>query len=166
MSRVSSVRVEQIPLPGIGMRYDIVTESGRRIGVVSHRTGRRDLVVYDVGDPDTASEQIALTDDEAHTLAEMLSATLVLARLSGLRDQAAGLATEQVSLPADSPYIDRPLRATRIRSRTGAFVVAVLRDGKVIASPGPDTILAAGDVLVVVGTRSGLDAVTQLLIEG
>lgn len=163
---MSSVRVEQIPLPGIGMRYDIVTESGRRIGVVSHRTGRRDLVVYDVGDPDTASEQIALTDDEARTLADVLSSTLTLARLSGLPDQAAGLATEQVSLPPDSPYIDRPLRATRIRSRTGASIVAVLREGKVIASPGPDTILLAGDVLVVVGTRSGLDAVTRLLVEG
>lgn len=166
MSRVSSVRVEQIPLPGIGIRYDIVTESGRRVGVVSHRTGRRDLVVYDVDDPDTATEQIALNDDEARTLAEVLSATLVLARLSGLREQATGLATEQVSLPADSPYIDRPLGATRIRSRTGASVVAVLRDGKVIASPPSDTILAAGDVLVVVGTRSGLNAVTRLLADG
>lgn len=164
--RVSSVRVEQIPLPGIGMRYDLLTQAGRRVGVVSHRTGRRDLVVYDVTDPDTATEQIALTDDEARTLAEVLTATLVLARLSVLGDEATGLATEQVSLPADSPYLDRPVRATRIRSRTGASIVAVLRDGKVIASPGPDMILTAGDVLVVVGTRSGLDAVTRLLANG
>ena len=41
------VRVEQTALPGIGVRHDIVTETGRRIGVVSHRDGRRDLILYD-----------------------------------------------------------------------------------------------------------------------
>ena len=42
--------VEEIALPGIGLRYDFATRSGQRVGVVCHRNGRRDLVIYDLDD--------------------------------------------------------------------------------------------------------------------
>jgi TrkA domain protein len=164
--RVRGVRVEQVELPGIGIRYDLVTNAGRRIGVVAHRSGRRDLVVFDPEDPDRCTEQIELTDVEAEALAEVLGVSLMLGHLAGLREQAAGLWTEQVSLPADSPWVGRRLGEARIRTRTGASVVAVLRDSGVIASPGPDLVFAAGDVVVAVGTRTGLDAVSRVLAEG
>lgn len=160
------VRVEQVELPGIGMRHDLVTESGRRIGVVSHRTGQRDLVIFDPDDPDASTEQLVLTDDEAAALAEILGASLMLGQLAGLREQAAGLLTEQISLPLGTPYVGRPLGDTRARTRTGVSIVAVLREGGVIASPGPELVFAPGDVLVVVGTRHGLDRVTRLLADG
>jgi TrkA domain protein len=57
------VRVEQTMLPGIGVRHDLVTSSGRTIGVVSHRSGRRDLLLYDVDDPDASATSVPLTDD-------------------------------------------------------------------------------------------------------
>jgi TrkA domain protein len=158
--------VEQVDLPGIGVRHDLVTAAGRRIGVVSYRSGRRELVLFDPEDPDAGKEHIALTDAESEALADILGASLMLGQLAGLREQAAGLLTEQVSLPADSPYVGRMLGDTRARSRTGASIVAVLRDGGVIASPGPDFVFAAGDVIVVVGTRSGLEAVTRVLANG
>lgn len=160
------VRVEQVELPGIGVRYDLVTASGRRIGVVAHRSGRRDLVVFDPDDPDSCTEQIELTDIEAEALAEVLGVSLMLERLAGLRDQAAGLFTEHLSLPADSPYVGRQLGDARIRTRTGVSVVAVLRDSGVIASPGPDLIFEPSDLVVAVGTRKGLDAVTRVLADG
>lgn len=158
--------MEQVELPGIGVRYDLVTAAGRRIGVVSYRSGKRDLLLFDPEDPDACKEQVVLTDGEAEALADILGASLMLSQLAGLREQAAGLLTEQVSLPADSPYVGRPLGDTRARTRTGASIVAVLREGGVIASPGPDFVFAAGDVVVVVGTRTGLDAVTGILANG
>ncbi|WP_212824770.1 cation:proton antiporter regulatory subunit [Polymorphospora rubra] len=160
------VRVEQTTLPGIGVRHDVVTESGRRVGVVSHRTGRRDLVIYDEEDPDASTEDIPLTDDEAEALADILGASLMLGQLSGLRQQAAGLLTEQIAIPAGSTYVGRPLGDTKARTRTSASIVAVLRDRDVIASPGPQFRFEAGDVVVVVGTRKGLDGVTAILADG
>jgi TrkA domain protein len=65
--------VNETPLPGVGLRYDFTTRSGRQIGVVSHRSGRRDLLLYDRKDPDTCQEVVQLTEDEAHTLAELLA---------------------------------------------------------------------------------------------
>ncbi|MBG0560478.1 cation:proton antiporter regulatory subunit [Actinoplanes aureus] len=157
------VRVEQTPLPGIGVRHDLVTSSGRTVGVVSHRNGRRDLVLYDVDDPDSSLASIPLTDDEAEALADVLGASLMLGQLAGLRQQAAGLLTEQIALPAGSPFVGRKLGDTRTRSRTGASIVAVLRDREVIASPGPAFKFEANDVVVAVGTRKGLDGVTAIL---
>lgn len=134
--------------------------------MVSYRSGSRELAVFDPDDPDACLDQVALTDAEAEALAEILGASLMLGQLAGLREQAAGLRTEQISLPAGSPYVDRPLGDTRARTRTGVSIVAVLRQGSVIASPGPEFEFTAGDVLVVVGTRHGLDAATQLLASG
>ncbi len=160
------VRVEQTALPGIGVRHDLITSAGRTVGVVSHRNGRRDLVVYDVDDPDSCVADIPLTDDEAEALADVLGASLMLGQLAGLRSQAAGLLTEQISIPAGSPYVGRRLGDTRSRTLTGASIVAVLRDREVIASPGPSFLFDAGDVVVVVGTRDGIDGVTGILANG
>lgn len=155
--------MEQVELPGIGMRHDLVTDGGRRIGVVSYRTGERQLVIFDRDDPDACTERVALTDTEAEALAEILGASLMLGQLAGLREQAGGLLTEQISLPADSPFVGRRLGDTQARTRTGVSIVAVLRDGGAIASPGPELELSAGDVLVVVGTRRGLDGIARIL---
>lgn len=143
-----------------------MTESGQRLGVVSHRNGRRDLVLYDPDDPDACQADIPLTDDEAEALADILGASLLLGQLSGLREQAAGLLTEQVAIPAASPYVGRKLGDTKARTRTGASIVAVLRHGEVIVSPEPSFRFVAGDVVVVVGTRQGLDGVTAILADG
>ncbi|MFK3982707.1 cation:proton antiporter regulatory subunit [Micromonospora sp. NPDC050397] len=160
------VRVEQTALPGIGVRHDMVTTSGRRIGVVTHRNGRRDLVLYDRDDPDDCTADIPLNDDEAEALADILGASLMLGQLSGLRQQAAGLLTEQISIPAGSPFVGRRLGDTKARTRTSASIVAVLREREVIASPDPSFRFEAGDVVVVVGTRKGLDGVTAILADG
>jgi TrkA domain protein len=157
--------VEQTALPGIGVRHDLITESGRRVGVVSHRNGRRDLVLYDVDDPDSCVASIPLTDDEAEALADFLGASLMLGQLAGLRQQAAGLLTEQIPIQPSSPYAGRRLGDTRIRTRTSASVVAVLRDREVIPSPGPEFGFAAGDVVVVVGTRDALDSVMRIFAD-
>ena len=75
------IRIEKVDLPGIGFRHDLVTEGGRRISVVSHRDGERDLGVFDVDDPDACRDSIPLNDDEAAALADVLGASVMLSRL-------------------------------------------------------------------------------------
>ena len=43
---------------------------------------------------------------------------------------------------------------------------AIVRDGAIIPSPTPAEPLRAGDVIVAVGTREGLDGVARLLANG
>lgn len=161
-----SVRIERVELPGIGTRHDVITDSGRRIGVVTHRNGQREIGVFEVDDPDACRESVRLTDDEAGALAEVLGASLMIGQLVGAREQAAGLSTEEFVLPATSPYAGKHLGDTKARTRTGASIVAISRGATVLPSPTPATPIEAGDTIIAVGTRSGLDALSRLFAEG
>lgn len=160
------MEVEETALPGIGLRYDFETRDGHRVGVVSHRSGRRELVVYDTDDPDTGRTLVSLTDEEGDTLAELLGAPRIVEKLADLHRQVEGLVTREVRLAVGSPYDGRTLGDTRARTRTGASVVAVVRDGRVHASVRPDFRLAGGDIVVVTGTGEGTAAVADLLARG
>jgi TrkA domain protein len=158
--------IERVNLPGIGMRHSFTTGRHRRLGVVSHHNGRRDLVVYDKDDPDSAVVSVALTPAEANALAELLGTARLVERLTELNRQVEGLVTEQISVVEGSPYADRTLGDTAARTRTGASIVAVVRDRQVFASPRPDFRFLAGDVVVVVGTAEGTSAVARILNDG
>jgi TrkA domain protein len=160
------VQVEETALPGIGVRQEIHTVAGRRVGVLTHRNGRRDLLLYDRRDPDACSEVVRLTDEEADALAEVLGAPRVVERLAALHEQASALVTEQVRIEPGSPYDGRTLGETRARTRTGASIVAVLRESAVIPSPGPDFGFAAGDTVVAVGTGEGTAALARIIDSG
>lgn len=160
------MEIEQTALPGIGSRQVIVSRSGRRVGVVAHRTGRRELVVYDEEDPDTAVVSVSLTAEEADTLAELLGAPRIVQRLAEMHRELEGLISEQVLITPASPYAGRSLGDTRARTRTGASIVAVVRDGDVHASPTPDFEFHSGDIVVVVGTSEGASAVARILADG
>jgi TrkA domain protein len=158
-----AIRVERTALPGIGVRHDILTSAGRRVGVISRRSGQRDLVIADLDDPDASTAQVPLTDEEADALAELLGSSAILSRLTRLTDEVDAIFTEQVSLGLDSPYAGRKLGDTRARTRTKASIVAVIRGQSVHASPGPDFVFEDGDIVVAVGTRTGLDRLTAIL---
>jgi TrkA domain protein len=160
------VEIEQTALPGIGTRHVIVARTGRRVGVVTHRNGRRELVIYDEDDPDTAAASLTLTSEEADALAELLGAPRIVQRLARLHRELEGLVSEQVLIGDDSPFVGRTLGETQARTRTGASIVAVVRHGEVHASPGPDFVFAARDIVVVVGTSEGTSGVAQILADG
>ncbi|MFI0352033.1 cation:proton antiporter regulatory subunit [Actinomadura sp. 9N407] len=158
--------VERTALPGIGLQHVLTTARGRQIGVVSHRTGRKDLVIYDRDDPDTCVVTVKLSTEEANAIADLLGTGRVVERLNDLHRQVEGLVTEQILIAPGSPYAGRPLADTRARTRTGASIVAVVRAGAVLASPRPDFTFAADDIVVAVGTDEGTTAVATLLADG
>lgn len=160
---MDGVQVEETLLPGIGLRHDFVAGSGRRVGVVLHRTGRRDLLVYDQDDPDRCSELVPLTAEEADVFAELLGSPRVVQRLAALTEQVAGLVTGQLRIAAGSGFDGRLLGDTQARTRTGVSIVAVVRDGEAVPSPRPDFRFAGGDTLIVVGTGDGIAALDQIL---
>lgn len=160
------MEVEQVALPGIGLRHEFTTHTGRRVGVVSYRTGRRDLVIYDRHDPDRACEAVPLNDAEADALAELLGAPRIVQRLNALHREVEGLVSVQLPVASGTPYTGRPMGDARIRTRTGASIVAIVRSGQVITSPGPEFAFEAGDVVVVVGDADSTTAVADIITRG
>jgi TrkA domain protein len=157
------VDVNEVLLPGVGLRYELTIESGDRLGIVVGRAGHVDVVSYPADDPDQSQLLFRLTPQEADTVAEILGAPRIAERFADLTKEVPGLASERIEIPADSPYAGRPLGHTRARTRTGASIVAVVRGRDVIASPGPDAVLHPGDVLVVIGTLAGIAGVDRLV---
>jgi TrkA domain protein len=157
------VDVEETRLPGVGLRHDFTSASGRRVGVISLKTGARHLAVYSAEDPDSVEVAVDLTNEESQLLAELLGAPRVIERLARLREQVEGLTTSGIPLGLASPYVGKTLGDSAIRSRTGASVVAVFRDDEVTPSPTPSFRFAAGDKVVVVGTEEGVRAATEIL---
>ena len=154
--------IQETNLPGVGLRHDFTTKAGRQLGVVTHRTGRRDLLVYDRNDPDACQEVIQLTDDEADALAELLGAARLVEHLAGLQ-RIEGLAIDWLPIRPGSPYAGRAIADTQARSRTGVSIVAILRGDRTIPAPTPDAGLDPGDTLVVVGTADGIKELSKLL---
>jgi TrkA domain protein len=157
------MEIRETTLPGVGLRHDFATRSGRQLGVISHRTGRRDLIVYNRRDPDAAQEVVRLTSEESDTLAELLGSSRVVARLAQLQQQVEGLAIDWLPIVAGSPYAGGTIADTQARTRTGVSIIAVLHSDTATPAPQPDFRFQVGDTLVVVGTTAGIRALSRLL---
>lgn len=156
-------RIDETKLPGVGMLHSFVTSSGRRVGVLAHRSGYRELLVYDDHDPDACRVSVRLDEDDSHTLAELLGAAQFAAHIAELQQSVEGLTIDWLPVQPGSPYAGREIRHTRLRERTGVSIVAVVRGDQTFPSPGPEFRLEAGDTLVVVGTPGGIQQAVKLL---
>lgn len=155
--------IQETNLPGVGLRHEFTTRAGRQLGVVTHRTGRRDLLVYDRDDPDACQEVVQLTDEEADALAELLGAARLVQNLAALTQRIEGLAIDWLPIRAGSSYAGQAIADTQARSRTGVSIVAIVRGDGAIPAPTPDVQLEPGDTLVVVGTAQGIKELAKLL---
>jgi len=160
------VQVEETKLPGVGVRHDFQGKYGKRVGVLTHRDGRREIYVTRGDDPDACAESITLSEEEAEAVSDLLGGSTITRRLSAMVQEVEGLAFDWVPLAPTSPFLNRPLGETHLRSRTGASIVAILRGGGAIAAPEPSFVLRASDTVVILGTSEGVRAAERILAEG
>lgn len=158
--------IREVKLPGVGVRFEFETTEGKRIGVISHRTGLREIYVSRVDDPDEFRRVLGLSPDDARTLAELLGATRVAQQLAELQQRIEGLVIDWLPVRADSAYAGRTIGDARLRTRTGVSVVAIVRGEDAVPAPGPEEPLNSGDYLVVVGTARGVEQAVEVLRAG
>jgi len=154
--------VNETRLPGVGVRYDFTTADGSRVGVLVHRTGRRELLVYGWEDPDACQAMLRLDTDDTHTLVDLLGGSQVSEELAAMQ-QLEGLTIDWLRVPSTSPWVGRSLREAAVRSNTGVSVVAVVRGEATIPAPEPDFVLEADDIAVVVGMTAGIGQFASIL---
>jgi TrkA domain protein len=104
----------------------IVTMAITIVGVVSYRTGRRDLLLYDNDDPDACREVIRLSEEESDALADLLGAARLTGHLAELLQQ-----LDQTAFPAPEPSFAFQAGDTAVVVGTSAGVRALttLLDG-------------------------------------
>ena len=158
--------IRETRLPGVGIRHDFVTKAGDRIGMISHRGGRRDLLIYDQDDPDACQVVVRLEEEDSHTLAELLGASHVAGNLVELQQSVEGLTIDWMPIGSDWACQGCTIQETQLRAQTGLTIIAIIRDGRTIPTPAPDFRLEAGDTAVVIGTPDAIQRSFSLLHEG
>ena len=154
--------IEETQLPGVGVRHDFVTQHGIRIGVIAHRSGHRELLVYDQRDPDACRDVVRLEEDDTRALAELLGGSHVTATLARVQS-VEGLTIDWLPVEPGAACAGSQIGHSDLRERTGVSIVAVVRDGQTVASPAPDYRLQPGDTAVAIGTPEGIREAFALL---
>ena len=108
--------VNEVLLPGVGVRYEFDNRDGDRIGVIARRDGEFEVVVYDSGDPDQCRSAFRLSEEEAEAVAQILGAPRISERFADLprrspgssparsrSDRRAGTSTHHSATPAHGP---------------------------------------------------------------
>lgn len=151
-------RIQETQLPGVGVMRTFLTAADDWIGVLELRSGHRQLFVDDPADPDTRRLAAELQPDDCQALAELLGThpeeATAAAAASGLVDW--------VLVTPDSPAVGETVADLGLRTRTGATIVAVLRD-RTYTDISPDFELHAQDIVVLTGGQPALADATTLL---
>lgn len=94
---------------------------------------------------------------------EMLRQPTPLPLSPALAKALAAGATETALLSSEDAAVGHTLADLRLRTLTGASVIAVVRADQAITNPGIDLVFEPGDVLVLVGGHAQIEAALALL---
>ncbi len=85
--------------------------------------------------------------------------------LHELLEAANSLEVHWFRLDEGKPLLGQTLSEANLRARTGASVIAILREGHLIANPKSMTVFQSGDRVGLIGEKEEIEAVEQLLSE-
>lgn len=151
-------RVEVTHLPGVGVMRTFLTAADDWIGVLELPSGHRQLFVDDPSDPDTRRLAAELQPDDSRVLARLLGAP----EDTPATDSSSTALVDWVQVPPSSPAAGRTVTDLRLRSETGATIVAVLRD-HTYTDIDPSFRLQAGDIVILTGGQPALTEATARL---
>ena len=159
------LEVRETRLPGVGTKFTLRTHRGEKLSSVVHVNGMREI--YHYPHVDEEPHVITLNDEESRQLGAILGGVVYRPQLvKDLEVALKDLVMEWIELPATSPLVGLTVATCRIRSTTGATIVAILRESGSLATPHPDELLRADDTLVVIGRPSSFDEINRLVAEG
>lgn len=158
--------VREHDLPGVGKKFAVTTNDGDRMTIIIHNSGHREIYHFERGE-DYPSYAVRMEDAEARKLGAILGGAffqpVVAESMEMVFDQ---LSVEWMKVGAASPLQGKSLLEAAVRERTGASIIAILRDGRAVPNPQPDERIAAGDTLMVVGDREQVGRFGDLLRGG
>jgi len=74
------------------------------------------------------------------------------------------LRMEQMTLSASSVLVGAALKDANIKQASGAMILAVNQNGKLMSNPSPDLVFQAGDDLIALGTEQQLKKLAEISV--
>ena len=147
------MNVQEHDLPGVGKKLACTTNEGDRLTLIIHNTGHRELYFFERGE-DFPTQALRLEDGEARKLGALMGGAYFQPAVAESMEMVLGqLSVDWLPLQAGSQLVDKTLADTRMRERTGASIIAIIRGGEARPNPQPDETVRAGDTLMVIGSR-------------
>lgn len=160
------MKVKTSDLPGIGKSYAVETAGGARIVIVTHHQGNREIYYFKDPDQDEPELSVDLTDEEARQIGTILLGV----DYQPVADDRMELILKSLRLDwlkvaPESCLAGKTILESQIRTRTGATVIAIQREDRLIGSPDIHEVILPGDVLMSIGTPEqtrSLDSMCRL----
>jgi TrkA domain protein len=157
------VEVKMADLPGVGKKLSFQTAEEHKIVVIVHHSGKRDLYFFQETDGDEADYFLSLTSEETRELgAQLLGATYQPVDDEKMEIFQKQLVMEWIKLTSKSPFVDKQIAESRIRTHTGASIIAVMQGDDMTVSPDIDFVLKAGDTVMAAGRRNQIRRFEEL----
>jgi len=155
--------VRESDLIGIGKKYQIETEAGDHMVVVIHDDGRRELYRYDQEESESKCV-MTLSDEESRQVAGIIGGLSYKPKaLETIEVALDDLSIEWIKVNKGSPSIGKSIGEMEVRKRTGASIIAAIKEGDSIINPGPDYVMSEDTTMVVAGKRSHIKLIKEIL---
>lgn len=167
-------------LPGVGKKYEIVTENGEKIAVIIHDDGIREIYHFDCDcEDDEPVSSVVLNDQESRQIGAIIQGSFYQPKaLEQVELALKGMVIEWIKIPEGSAIVGNTIGKLEMRKRRGIIVIGVIEKSQrkndmkhdlradSSINPGPNFEFKDGQTLVVAGRRSNVDALLTLINEG
>jgi TrkA domain protein len=141
-------------LPGVGKKFEIELQNGERLVIVTHNTGKREI--YKKANEDADSEKLFdLSDQLARTVGTILEGAYFQPVQTGGAETKLSDETflEWYDVDETAEIVGTSIADAKIDEQTGVSIIAIQREEELITPVTPDTVIEAGDKVIVAGEQ-------------
>ena len=149
------MNIRESELPGIGCKFEVITKGNEKLVIVIHDDGRREMYHFD-----------ADHDSEARQIAAILGGMVYRPQALDTIEMAfEGLSIEWFKVENHAPVVQKTIGSLHVRKTYNVTIIAILKKNmKKFFNPGPDSIIEAGDMLVLSGARHEVKRIINELL--
>jgi len=154
---MTPMSLQSLNLPGVGTKYEFVTEKGDTVAIFFTKTGVIQMYTRQQGcNTPSAAE---MTPVEARRLGNILTGAIIEADQESVEVAFSALAALRITLHAyiiPESIAGKTIENLQIRTKTGATVIAISRHEKNIINPPASFVFETGDAALVIGETDQL----------
>lgn len=144
-------------LPGVGKKFEIELGDSKRLIIVTHNTGKREVYLRPSEEADS-EKLFELSDQLARKVGTILEGAyfqpIQSERVETMLSDETML--EWYNVEENAALVGQTIANARVRERTGVSIIAIQRGDDVIPAPDPATTIEADDTLVIIGSQDDI----------